>query len=502
MLCTHENCSFKTTYKRSLIKHIQQKHMEEKAHICEICGFQTRHKASLDKHRKLHMETKQYKCSECSFSSYAPSEVILHGQRKHLKRKNLACPKCPFRTGYFNGLKKHMERHKRKEEEELMGMGNKEKAKKKPPVKKVKYFCCSVCGDVMTSLVNAKEHIQNFHCTSKYCVDATKKPLDLHASESVVSCKSEATIGKNVNNSAIDANSICVDIIDNTNSHNEASAVTAVSAITITAATATTTTVVDVSDMNVSVTEAFGDKTLNLDNLLDVDISSEVLDIASNMLSGEMDHRKDDYSDNNVDMSSITHHHHHHLHEPMSCQEVYGENDESPKSPPTVTRKGGNPMLSATSDALADIDSSSSFLEDSLFDLMSDFPRPPTLNRCQSASTLMFASLSQPMVDRPLTPDFFSFSDSPAQPFFQNFASRNMDQDHFPGVGVGVGSILNQPFQISSGFSSQMDLLVNPTAPIHPKPLSPVLPNFTCFSPTINHHHPNPEEEDEESINL
>ncbi|GFO21344.1 Zinc finger protein 235-like [Plakobranchus ocellatus] len=133
--------------------------------------------------------------------------------------------------------------------------------------------------------------------------------------------------------------------------------------------------------------------------------------------------------------------------------------------------KEGNPMLSGTT---ADLDDNENSLS-SLFDLMSDFPRPTTLNRCQSASTLMFASLSPHLIDRPLTPDFFTDSPSVAS-FFPNFSSKNLETDGLSLVNESTYENISQALPSSS----------IPSLPSHPSHFrhantsSPMLPNFIC----------------------
>ncbi|KAH9523931.1 hypothetical protein Btru_047527 [Bulinus truncatus] len=133
--------------------------------------------------------------------------------------------------------------------------------------------------------------------------------------------------------------------------------------------------------------------------------------------------------------------------------------------------KGGNPMLCATASTLNDAENS--MTEDSLFDLMSDFPRPPALNRCQSASTLMFASFSPHLIDRPLTPDFFTDSPSVGS-FFPNFSSKHLEPD--PLVMGSLSSFDNSSHQLLVPQTNNSHL-VSSLRVGHP--LSPLLASFT-----------------------
>ncbi|KAI8777151.1 zinc finger X-chromosomal protein [Biomphalaria glabrata] len=131
-----------------------------------------------------------------------------------------------------------------------------------------------------------------------------------------------------------------------------------------------------------------------------------------------------------------------------------------------ASSKGGNPMLCATANNLMDVDNS--LTEDSLFDLMSDFPRPPTLNRCQSASTLMFASFSPHLIDRPLTPDFFTDSPSVGS-FFPTFSSKHIETDT-----LNLGNFESASHQLSVPPSTNNHL----SSLRGPQTLSPMLPSF------------------------
>ena len=153
------------------------------------------------------------------------------------------------------------------------------------------------------------------------------------------------------------------------------------------------------------------------------------------------------------------------------------QDDDSSSSPLAVDalydnqvlpQKDRNPMLSATSNNLVDSgEGDNSLIDDSLFELMSASPRPSNLNRCQSASTLMFTSFSPHLIDRPLTPDFFT--DSPhAGSFFFNFNSKTLDTD--PLVSFDSS---NQ--EASTSYSSQRVLSLSKGT----VPTSPLIPNFT-----------------------
>ncbi|XP_059147268.1 telomere zinc finger-associated protein-like isoform X2 [Physella acuta] len=362
--CPHEGCSFASLYERSLTKHLKQKHAEDKCHVCCVCGFQTRHTASLAKHMMLHRDYKPYKCAQCSFTALFPSEIISHAKSRHLKQKQYSCPKCPFKTSYALAIRKHIARHDG-----------------------VKGYACSICGEALESMLKAKKHMVNDHGCNDYQIIQEQSLEKVKPSDYKI-----ANLKKDrIENAYVTLNSLIINEKLDKKPDAESTSHEMVS------------------------------------ELLDVPLPSESITdtISSKALSPER----------NIYTNSV------------------------PSS------KGGNPMLCATTTNLNDNDNS--MIEDSLFDLMSDFPRPPTLNRCQSASTLMFASFSPHLVDRPLTPDFFTDSPSVGS-FFTNYTSKNLESE-----ALTLGTFESNAHSMSVPQSNSILISLRAV-----NPPSPILPSF------------------------
>ncbi|XP_005096558.1 uncharacterized protein LOC101845163 [Aplysia californica] len=386
IFCPHEGCDFKSFYRRSLTKHLNQKHAKEKNLICSVCGFQTRHMSSLTKHMKLHRSLKKFKCVQCTFTAFTSSQVLDHVRRKHLKEKLYSCPKCPFQTGYPMGIKKHIQRH-----EGVFG------------------YSCSICGESVGTMRKAKEHMVHRHGCTDYRV----------LNESIEKIKPRDYQIKNRENIIKEPMKYVVMITN----------------------------------------EQVSNDTLDME-ILDVDLNSnDVLEMATDILSGES--QQISSSEGLLDPT---------LHANPTSMNHVKELFESQ----TSSEKGRNPMLSATSNDLGDAENS--LIEDSLFDLMTDFPRPSNLNRCQSASTLMFTSFSPHLVDRPLTPDFFSDSPS-AGSFFPNFTSKALETDTLP---LGHLSSFDGSHQEQHADSNSRVLTKAANPP------SPILSNFMTSSIATN----------------
>ena len=410
--CTYENCNFKSIYKKSLKKHLDNKHAIEKAHVCSICGFQTRHMASLTKHILLHERKKKFKCLKCSFTSYTANQVQEHVRKIHLQEKPYACPHCSYRTNWPSHIVKHVHGH----------MG----------------YTCPVCEESsFSSLSKVKQHMAKIH--GKYGKGLpTPRKMSLNnikPSHYLVQGKEEKQ-----------KQDVTMDYV-------------------------------------VMITD---EKSLDLGvpGVVDIDLNpSDVLEMATDIInreSSEVSNSSDSLAPSlSADTESLVH-----------VQDMFDSESSSHKGGNPLlsassndlgvpaAHKGGNPMLSATSNDLGDAEHSL----DSLFDLMTDFPRPSNLNRCQSASTLMFTSFSPHLVDRPLTPDFFSDSPS-AGSFFPNFTTKSMEQEslplgHLTSYDGGVDHVQRQ---------LPLNKLMNSASPVIPKYMpSPLTQNMRTFHPVVN----------------
>ena len=413
ILCPHEGCKFTSFYARSLNKHLRQKHSTEKTQCCYICGFQTRHASSLTKHITLiHRDFKPYKCAKCSFTALYPSEIIAHARSKHLKLKRFACPKCPFKTSYQLAIQKHVARHNEPDG-----------------------FACLVCGEVLSSRNKARKHMEKEHSSTHFQVVEEPSWEKVDANDYRI---------KDCDESSLDLNNIVV--INDTQKSNK---------IKGAKKSQENTEYVETKDTfelpeNVLQVQASIKAPIE-EGSLDIKVEAECVDVDGAFELPENILQPSNASPSRADVAGSLN------------QDSGVYNGARPSTPE------GNPMLSGTTADFEDNENSLS----SLFDLMSDFPRPSTLNRCQSASTLMFASLSPHLIDRPLTPNFFTESPSVAS-FFPNFSSKNLEAD---SLALGTepaydSSNVQQTLSAPSvaNLSSQPNLFrnVNPTSPLTP----------------------------------
>ncbi|GFR95397.1 zinc finger protein 235-like [Elysia marginata] len=417
--CPHEGCQFTSFYARSLNKHLRQKHSKEKTQCCYICGFQTRHASSLTKHITLvHKDFKPYKCAQCSFTALYPSEIISHAKSKHLKLKKFACPICPFKTSYQLAIQKHIARHSEPDG-----------------------FACLVCGETLSSRNKAKKHMEKEHSSTHFQVVGEPSWEKVNANDYRIKEGDDLTL---------DLNNIVV--LNNT-------------------------------QRSSSRNRKKGSRKLKDPEHLE---PNPVFELPSNIVEASINTSiEEEAEDVNIEAECVDETVSFELPESLlqasSALENSANVSESLGQETSIYTGGrstsaeGNPMLSGTT---ADFDDNENSLS-SLFDLMSDFPRPSTLNRCQSASTLMFASLSPHLIDRPLTPDFFTDSPSVAS-FFQNFSTKNLETD---GLGLTAeGAYENSNVQQTLSAPSVTNITSQPSSFRNTNLSSPLTPSF-LYSP-------------------
>lgn len=395
--CPHEGCQFTTFYARSLNKHLSHKHSTEKTQCCYICGFQTRHASSLTKHITLvHKDFKPYKCAQCSFTALYPSEIVSHARSKHLKVKRFACPKCPFKTSYQLAIQKHVARHN-------MPDG----------------FHCLVCGEVSSSKHKAKKHMEKVHGSSHFQIlDPEETTVEkVNANDYKIIEMDESTIDLNtvvVLNDTQRSKRVKESSKKVKNTKGAEPDVLFELPANVQGVSIEPSIIPENIDGNVETVHV--DKNLSFKLLnsrtANVEVKTECVDENLPFELPESLLQASGALANGANVSESL------------------DQDTDIYTRARATSAEGNPMLSGTT---ADFDDNDNSLS-SLFDLMSDFPRPSMLNRCQSASTLMFASLSPHLIDRPLTPDFFTDSPSVAS-FFPNFSTKNLESD---GLGLAA----------------------------------------------------------------
>ncbi|XP_077433002.1 zinc finger protein ZFAT [Vanacampus margaritifer] len=91
----------------SNLKNHMKRHNKEKCHICDLCNKKFKSKMSLKSHRLSHTKDgKQFKCSECDFSSLFKAPLVRH-MEQHTRFKPFQCTHCPYSCNTSGSLKRH-----------------------------------------------------------------------------------------------------------------------------------------------------------------------------------------------------------------------------------------------------------------------------------------------------------------------------------------------------------------------------------------------------------
>ena len=454
---------------------------------------------SLTKHMLIHESSKKYRCLKCNFRSLTSDQALVHVRLKHLKEKVYSCTECPFQTSYAMGMKRHL----------LFHYG----------------YTCSICKVPVGKLRKVKQHMLKIHNISdfKFPQNIALKDFNLKdyqiknkKSDKEKAMKYIALVDKESNDfqniEMLDVEQVKNSVLDMSDGISQTLKLT--NCVNIfesrgTNETETSQLVYDAkgSKQNLQMQEIQLTKSEELDIATDIIYRDTLQSVNAQVLL--KDSVKCPTSLNIFESNPTTVQHVTKSSEKVlnslnifearstqqnldSCSLSEPKNSETQPAPQMLissplqnnseslesvrelfksqgsTQKGHNPMLSATSNDLGS--NENSLIDDSLFDLMTDFPRPSNLNRCQSASTLMFTSFSPHLVDRPLTPDFFSDSPS-AGSFFSNFTSKSLEADSIP-IGRLTPLELSQEPRISIKTN-------NPSSPM----LSTFLPSSGPLTP-------------------
>ena len=90
--CVHEMkkdfncdlCSFTTSYKKSLIQHIDTIHEKKRDFKCSMCDYSASQNVNLEQHVKsIHEKKKDFKCLKCDYSTSVKSNLTRHFSRHH-----------------------------------------------------------------------------------------------------------------------------------------------------------------------------------------------------------------------------------------------------------------------------------------------------------------------------------------------------------------------------------------------------------------------------------
>jgi len=73
-----EECDFKATSKRDVMKHYKAVHMKERKYKCDICGYSTTRKALLKQHISNAHGGRKFKCEICGYSASSQRSLTKH----------------------------------------------------------------------------------------------------------------------------------------------------------------------------------------------------------------------------------------------------------------------------------------------------------------------------------------------------------------------------------------------------------------------------------------
>ena len=128
--------------------------IKERDFVCDICGFKTKMKNDLNRHKRMHKE-KSLKCLYCDFLSCKKEQLEYHVDKKHQDvggALSHMCPECGKGFIYKNILTKHLWKCKRK-----CKIGINQKMFQKP------IWACPMCDDVLKNRNQFRNHMASLH---------------------------------------------------------------------------------------------------------------------------------------------------------------------------------------------------------------------------------------------------------------------------------------------------------------------------------------------------
>ena len=102
-------CGKESSHKWTLDKHMMT-HSTEKPFACSLCDFRTKFEGCLRKHMMIHMGLKPYKCSLCDLNFRSRGDVNTHMKGRHGHEKKYSCKHCEFKAKTKAGVRAHVRR--------------------------------------------------------------------------------------------------------------------------------------------------------------------------------------------------------------------------------------------------------------------------------------------------------------------------------------------------------------------------------------------------------
>ncbi|KAF5274975.1 hypothetical protein FQR65_LT16799 [Abscondita terminalis] len=104
-----EFCNYATFRKYQLLAHVR-KHIGQAAYKCNLCHGTFKSSWSLKAHLNKHYDSWRYKCDKCDFKTNGKSYLMNH-QLLHIGKKRYTCKLCEYGSMESRNLKLHMLKH-------------------------------------------------------------------------------------------------------------------------------------------------------------------------------------------------------------------------------------------------------------------------------------------------------------------------------------------------------------------------------------------------------
>ena len=105
--CSEENCNMEFGIKASLNRHIETVHHDFR-YPCSACEYQATSVSTLKYHVETEHEGLRYECSECGKHFTQQAAVTRHNQTVHKGIKEHECNRCDFKTSLRQSLETHI----------------------------------------------------------------------------------------------------------------------------------------------------------------------------------------------------------------------------------------------------------------------------------------------------------------------------------------------------------------------------------------------------------
>lgn len=129
-----EQCTYHTATQDSLDRHMKL-HDQSRPFECNVCGYRYKMKTKLQVHLvNVHSGDKIYNCGSCDYSTNDGTHLIIH-LRSHSGVKPFSCSECEYKTTRKYDLKEHLKIH-------------------------TKSFSCSLCKFKCTRKGNLTAHLR------------------------------------------------------------------------------------------------------------------------------------------------------------------------------------------------------------------------------------------------------------------------------------------------------------------------------------------------------